>query len=247
MRWLLIFGIFSVGLTLQPPSPAKAQGTDLGGIPPGVTLAIEHRLREGASEEARLHLIAFFVGASDVREGEVRSLGLERGWAPQQVGFFDSVRSAVQPWGESPEKVFQAALDLRGEAKQSASVESWRETVKGQVAWDLLLSSADRGMDEARLEIARGRLESRDERERAAGQEILRRLAHSGFPAAIQELSAHYESGSVFPKEDAKALYWAMRGVSIGIPMQDAVDRLRSRLSPDTIRRVEGWRGIPYP
>ena len=153
----------------------------------------------------------------------------------------------MQPWGESPEKVFQAALDLRGEAKQSASVESWRETVKGQVAWDLLLSSADRGMDEARLEIARGRLESRDERERAAGQEILRRLAHSGFPAAIQELSAHYESGSVFPKEDAKALYWAMRGVSIGIPMQDAVDRLRSRLSPDTIRRVEGWRGIPYP
>lgn len=51
----------------------------------------------------------------------------------------------------------------------------------------------------------------------------------------------------MFPKDDAKALYWAMRGVSIGIPMQDAVDRLRSRLSPDTVRRVEGWRGIPYP
>lgn len=216
-----------------------------GDIPTRVKIAMDN-LEEGKVEEGRLELTGFFVQATDRGEETARGLMVAKGWRRHRLDFFDAVRAEVRPWGSDPHQVYERALALGREAGLTGNPFLWQDQgLKGSTAWGMHLWSSNHGHRLADFEIAMAKLAMPGKEHH--GVTSLRLLGDAGYRPAIEQLAARYESGAAFPRDDARALYWALRGVEADLPLEEQVSRLRARLPASTVREVESWKRQPYP
>lgn len=253
---LLVAGLFFGAPDLRAEAPARPDHPAdwdpdmrefIGYFPLNITRAEDALLKEGRPDDARLHLMTFFVEATDRGEEKARAMGLQKGWDARMLGFYDTVRSEVRPLTNEPRKAYELAWKLARDAGAGdINPYFWRDATSLQVktAWHFHLWSSMNGVREANFELATGTIESG--KEINAGKFTLWNLAKDGFPSAIQELSSRYESGNGFDASKRKAYYWTLRGIEAGLPLSEQAERLRNSLSLEEVRQIESWRKPPY-
>lgn len=122
-----------------------------------------------------------------------------------------------------------------------------RRTPK-HIALYLLWMASKNGYAPARYEDAQSMLKKlRRLHYNPVGLQYLRQLGHDGFRPAQINLFERYWDGQAVLRDNARALYWALRAKADGEAMDQDILMLQSRLTADDREEVHAWLAAGKP